>query len=75
MQHPLTREEQWAYGKKFRSHLWRSPNSKIRNGELYAIGSEVVNLFSYDLSGDHDTSEDSAECSLEQTDGHKTEEE
>jgi hypothetical protein len=62
MSQELSQDEQWAYGECVSSKLWGAPNKRSRLLETYDIDAEEVNqLYSYDLTGDQDTSECS-EC-------------
>lgn len=66
MAHSLTTEEQWAYGPLVSHKLWNAPHKRARSQDPYVIGPEEVSkLYSYDISGDQDTSSESSdsECS------------
>ena len=59
MTHELTNEEVWAYGEVVPHKLWGAPNKRARGLDPYRIGAEeVCSLYSYDLTGDQDTSDD-----------------
>lgn len=56
----LGREEAWAYGSPLASKLWESAHKRARTSPPYSLDADDVRkLYTYDLTGDQDTSAES----------------